>query len=488
MWKWIMGLVMLLGLGFGAAYVFKPELLTRLGIGGDTSAQPASATPVQFEPAEKGDLVRTVAAPGTIEPVAVVSISSQVSAIITALPYREGQTVNAGDVVVRLDPQTLVARLASAEASLRGEEARLKGSEADMITSRLEFERIEQLFETGDAAKAELEQAEASYLRAVSSRDSLRASIEIARAGIDEVEEDLGNTVIESPRAGVITALNSEVGETAIVGTTNNPGSVLMEIADLSSMILKAQVDETNIAPVRVGQRATIYVNAFPDREFRGTVERIGLKRRAGDSGTGYFDVEIRIDLAEGDTLYSGLTASCDIEVEPFFDVVKVPSQAVVDRRVDELPPELRSSPLIEEGATYAQVVFTLDADETQPTNEIRGEPDVTPVSMGGTVQPAGDDGQPDTASEEDENADTPRSTGGEARPIIVKTGASDLTHTVIVEGLEPGTSVVAGPYRTLTMIRPGMRIIDEKDAPPSAFAGGEFRRSGGRRGRGGWF
>ena len=149
-----------------------------------------------------------------------------------------------------------------------------------------------------------------------------------------------------SPRrsTGVVTALNTEVGETVIVGTTNNPGSIIMEIADLSEMLLKASVDETNIAPIEIGQPATVYINAYPDREYSGTVKNIGLKRQVASDGTGTFEVTIPIVLEEGETLYTGLTASTDIAVEHFYDMVKVPSQAVLDRRVEELPREIRDT------------------------------------------------------------------------------------------------------------------------------------------------
>ncbi len=420
MWKWLIGIVVVFGaLAAGGVFVVtSTEVGTQLRAQLTGQKPEAAGTEVQLEEATLGDLTRTVSAPGSIEPQTLVKISSQVSAEVLALPFREGQRVKAGDVVVRLDPQNLVARKASAEARLRSEEARLDGAKAQEINARLTYERLGQLLETGDVTRAEFDGAEASYLQARSNLRAMEASIEVAQADIDQVNEDLGNSVIESPIDGVITALNTEVGETVIVGTTNNPGSVIMEIADLSDMLLKAQVDETNIEPVREGQKARVFINAYEDREYTGTVKRIGLKRQVSTSGTGFFIIEIEVDLAEGETLLSGLSASTDIEVETLFDVVKVPSQAVfTDKRVDSLPEEIREHELIDPDKTYAALVFV----------------------------------------EQD----------GKAMMRPVRVGPSDLTHTVIEEGLEPGERVIVGPYRELPNLSNEQRVKDMDATEP---------------------
>ena len=420
MWKWLIGIVVVL-VGMVGAAVFVvtstevgEQLRTQLTGGGATS----SGTPVSLEEAVLGDLTRTVSAPGAIEPQTQVNISSQVSAEVLALPFREGETVRAGDVVVRLDPQNLVARKASAEARLRSEEARLDGAKAGLINARLNYERLQQLLETGDVTRAEFDGAEAGFLQASSNLKVIEAGIEVAQADIEQVEEDLRNTVIESPIDGVITSLNTEVGETVIVGTTNNPGSVVMEIADLSDMLLKAQVDETNIEPVGEGQKATVFINAYEDREFTGVVQRIGLKRQVSSQGTGFFVVDIEVNLAEGETLLSGLSASTEVDVETLFDVVKVPSQAVfLDTRIDSMPDDVKDSEYVDKEKTFAAVVYVYE--------------------------------------------------DGKAMMRPVEVGPSDLTHTVIEAGLEPGERVVVGPYRELINLN-HEKAIEDIDAEES--------------------
>ncbi len=391
-----------------------------------------NSVPVLMEPIAFGDLERTVSAPGSIEPKRLIKISSQVSAKILALPFEEGQRVSEGDVVIRLDPQDLVAALDSAKAGLKGQEASLGGADAGLINARLSYERILQLNETGDATQAELDAAQASYLQAQSNREVLVHSIEQARAQIVRAQKDLDNTTISSPINGVITSLNVEVGETVIVGTTNNAGSVIMEIADLSEMLLKAAVDEANIAPVEIGQNAKIFVNAYTDREYAGIIKRIGLKRQVAGDGTGTFEVEILMDLSEGETLYSGLSASTDIVVEHFYDAMIVPSQAVVDRRIEDLPKEVtQNNDIIDLNKTFTRIVYRV----------VDGKTVATPVNV----------------------------------------GPSDLTQTVITEGLSADDIIVTGPFRMLVDLKHDKAVKDqnaedekddladeEKDAPDS--------------------
>ncbi len=183
-----------------------------------------------------------------------------------ALPFREGETVKKGDVVCRLDAVDLAAALDSAKAQLKSEEARLSGARANYENARLELNRKRELHDTKDIPKAELDTAEAQFASAESGLRVAEFAIDIARANIQRAEKDLNNTVIAAPFDGVITRLDAEIGELVVVGTLNTPGSVFMEIADLSTMLVKARVDEANIAPVKKGQKAVVFVNAIPTR------------------------------------------------------------------------------------------------------------------------------------------------------------------------------------------------------------------------------
>lgn len=430
MLKWILGFIVLIVVVVAAGGAFVASQAERGPDGqmkfafGDQGPQ---GKPVRFQEVTLGDLTRTVSAPGGIEPETDVQISAEVSARIVALPFKEGDRVNAGDVIVRLDARDLEAALLSARAQLISEEAFLESNRTGYLQQMAEYERLQDLYETGDVSKLDLEIAEANFKTAEGVIRQAEQSIEIAKANIAQRETDLDNAIITSPINGIVTALNAEVGETVIVGTTNNPGSIIMEVADLSTMLLMAQVDETNIAPVREGQTARIFINAYTDAELVGVVRRVGLKRQVGTDGVGFFNVEILItDSSEADSLgyrlLSGLSANTEIEVERFTDVVIVPSQSVLERRVDELPRDIaENSPHVDLNRVYARVVYAVVENE---------------------------EGNLETV----------------VRPVSV--GPSDLSQTLIEGGIDAGERIVTGPFRELVELKHEnlVRDIDAED------------------------
>lgn len=426
MWKWILGTLVVIAACVGGAgfWLVKSGQLDSIRQSFDPSSK---ATFVRLETAKRGDLVRVVSAPGVIEPRQKVDISAQVSARIIAMPYREGRRVKQGEVIVRLDADDLKASLESAKASLRSEEARLAGAKASMENMTQELGRKRELWASKDISKAELDTAEAEYSRAESAYNQVVHSIAIAKANIDRATKNLSYTVIAAPFDGVVTSAQAEVGELVVVGTLNNAGSVIMQVADLNSMIVKAKVDETNIAPVAIGQRAKVYINAFPNRTFGGVVETIQPLRVIDKDGTAYFQAEVKLEVPEDVAVYSGMTANADIEVETFRDVIKVPSQAVVERMVEELPSgALTDSTLVDRNKKWTRVVYVYENDKS-------------------VVQ-----------------------------PVIV--GPSDLTDTVILKGLEDGRKVIAGPFKVLVSLKGDQKLTDKEDKPVGTKPASEVR------------
>ena len=416
MWKWILAffVISLLGCAGAGYYLYDAG---KFEVWMQQMRPDLKGIPVRFSTITRGDLIRTVSAPGTVEPKTKVEVSSQVSARIIGLPFREGQLVKADDVVVRLDARDLAALVDSAKAQLKTEEARLEGARATFANLSVEFNRRKELYASKDIAKTELDQFEADYLRADSNLKAQQHAIEIANANIIRAEKDLDNTVITSPFDGIITRLDAEVGETVVVGTLNNPGSVIMEIADLGVMIVKTRIDEANIAPIKESQNARVFVNAYPDLVFKGTVDHVGLKKRTDTDGTTYFETDIILELPEGVLLRDGLMANADVQVETFRDIIKVPSQAVQDRAIDDLPMEVtKDNPRVDRTKKFCRVVFTM--------------------------------------------------VDGVAKAVPVITGTSDLTDTVIMQGLEPGASIITGPYKSLSTLKHDQKVIDETTVP----------------------
>ncbi|MFI4917025.1 MAG: efflux RND transporter periplasmic adaptor subunit [Phycisphaerales bacterium JB060] len=391
-------------------------------------------TRVVVEPARRGDLRRTINAPGAIEPKHMVQISAEVSARIVALPFAEGDFVRKGDVICRLDSIDLEARLDAAESRVRSQESQLDGARAELELAQLELGRLQELLDTKDIAKAEYDAANTRALQARSSVAGIEAGIEAARADVRAAKRDLENAVIASPITGRIVNLPVEVGET-VLGTFNNQGSLIMEIADLGTMLMQARIDETSVGLVREGQTADVRLLAYGDRVFEGMVERVGLQRRVYTDGTSYVQAEILVEQDEGDQLRTGLTANADIHVETVRDAIVVPSQAVLDRRVDSLPDDVRTSPLVDRLRTFSTVVYVLES--------------------------------------------------GQARARPVSTGVSDLTDTVVLKGLSVGDPVITGPFRVLRNLRHGDTVIEDTIEPASVSSAGEDPRSDGEREQG---
>jgi HlyD family secretion protein len=378
---------------------------------------------------EEQELIESISAPGEIVPHTKVDISAQTMARIIELPFRQGDDVKAGDIVVRLDDRDLAAALESARARRDGEmyrlqadHARLLSLQTSLVLARRTLERQQSLYESNDISRSALDEAEqrvedleAQLQASEHSISQTESALAAANAEIRRAEEALRNTIIESPISGRVTKLNAEVGEMVVTGTMNNPGTVIMTIADLSRMMMEARVSEHDIAGVSVGQPAKVYIIAYPDRVFEGTVSNIALQRTGSPDGTGHFETEIDITLDGQTLLRSGLNANADIEIGSHHGIV-VPSQAIVDRLMDDLPLDaLRDDSILDRTKLAARVVY--------------------------------------------------RVVDGKALATPVRIGASDLTHTLVTAGLNVGDEIIIGPYKVLAEIKHNDPVRD-MDAP----------------------
>ncbi|MEM6315575.1 MAG: biotin/lipoyl-binding protein, partial [Planctomycetota bacterium] len=229
--------------------------------GGQQQAEPVIA---RTEAVFVGELVEIVSAPGQLEPREEVQISARTSARIQELLVEEGEAVSTGDVLVRLDATDLQASLRARQAQYDAQEvdiavteARLDAAEAAIDADRARLREAERdlnrkraLYESADVSKSEVERAEASYTQSAAQLRSAekqlaadRAGLEAARfrlavaeAEIDRAQDELSYTVITAPIDGIVTQINGEVGEIVVVGTMNNAGTMILEVADLDQM------------------------------------------------------------------------------------------------------------------------------------------------------------------------------------------------------------------------------------------------------------
>lgn len=405
-------------------------------------------TTVRIEQVKKGQLSEFVSAPGEIEPKSKVDISAKVSARIVELPFDEGDRVSGADpssdgsLLIRLDSKDLASQLRSATASYKAQQAQinveksrlasqkssLQGTASLLKQAQSDMNRQKKLLDSQDVSQAMFDRTTCTYeeldSRYQAAMHTLKASelnivvlehnLEAAQARIESAQESLGHTTIHSPIDGTVIRLNAEVGEVVMTGTMNNPGTVIMVIGDLSQMLVVAQVDEADIGSVEVGQRANVEIQSFPDTKFAGIVDTIALTHRMSNNGTKYYRTEILLD-ASNEKLYSGLTADVDIQTQKHEDILKVPSQAVMARPIDSLPLEIReNSKLIDKNKLHATVVYLC----------VDGKAIITPV----------------------------------------KIGDSDLTHTIVTDGISEGDKIVIGPYKVLDGLKHDKAIKDEKE------------------------
>lgn len=430
--KFLVGVAVVLGLLVVGLVVAGPSalaLMPSFGSGG-------KALPVRIATVTRRELVETVSAPGELDPEVKVDVSAEVSARILELPFREGATVRKGEVIVKLDDRDLQASMDAQVAQrdgekfrLRSEQERLASPMSQLANARATLERQESLFKTGDVSRADLDNAiarvrdlEAQIASAKEGLSVIESSLAAAEANIARARELLKKTTITAPIDGQITELNAEQGELVVVGTMNNAGTKILTIADLGSVRLKAKVAESDVARVKAGQPATVRVNAYRNREFKGTVDRVALSRgteqsfgsSAGGAGSGqggWFKCEVALDLTDGETLLSGLAANVEIVVETTQGLL-IPSQSLLEKKLDDLPKDIAESPLVDKVRRKAIVVFRM----------VDGKAVLTPI----------------------------------------RTGASNLSETMVLEGVGEGDVVVTGPYRVLERLKQGDPIREE--------------------------
>lgn len=419
MWKWLIAiaLVLLAGCAGGGYWVYSSGTYKRL----EEKFNPASKpNEVRLEKPVKGDLVRVVSAPGQVEARTKVQVSSQVSARIVELPYKGGEKVKKGDLLVRMDDRDLKAALDAANADMMAEKSRLEGTRAQLANLQVELGRKKELYSTKDIAKSELDQVETQVAQMLANVAASEHGIDSARARIVRAERDLENTTIRVGFDGTVTKVSAEVGELVMIGTLNNASSVIMEVADLSNMLVRAKVDESNIAPIEINQKARVYVNAFRNLDFEGVVQRVVPQMQIDRDGTKYFEVEVLLAVREGAALKTGMTANVDIQVQTITDAIKVPSQAIVDRAIDELPKAVvDGSSHLDRAKKFARVVYKV--------------------------------------------------VDGKAVSVPVSVGASDLTTTIILAGLSADEEIVTGPAKALINLKDGQKLArmpDTKAAP----------------------
>ncbi len=392
---------------------------------GKTTGHRISVSPIEYR-----DIVQTVSSNGKIQPETEVKISPDVSGEIVELNVKEGQQVEEGDFLLKIKPdlyesylERAQASLNSAKANLANSRARLEQVKAQFRQTELSYNRNKQLYEEGAISQADFENAEAAFEMgkadvnaAVESVNAAEFSVLSASASVKEASENLRKTTVHAPISGTISMLNVEVGE-RVVGTEMMAGTEMLRIANLDLMEVIVEVNENDIIKVSLNDTASIEVDAYLNRTFKGIVTEIA--NSATNSGLAAeqvtnFEVKIRMlqssyaDLQREDNLSPfrpGMSASVDIETEAVHHVLAAPIQSVTVR-ID--------STLVEN----AQAVEKTEEELSLPMKE------VVFVYQDGKV-----------------------------KLRDVKTGIQDTEFIEIKSGLEKDEEVVSAPYSLISKI-----------------------------------
>ncbi len=381
-------------------------------------------TEVRTEEVQRRDLVSVVTASGRIRPYRRVEIQADVSGRIIDLRILEGEWVTEGDTLLIIDQSTYLAAEQRAQAALSSTQATATQARANRDQARRMLDRTDRIRNQNPEliSDQQLEDAETNFEVQEALYQAAEHSVEQARANLREARDRLAKTVITAPLTGRVTRLNVEQGETAIIGTMNNPGTVLATVADLSEMEAVVEVDETDVPQIAMGDSANIEIDAFPDEVFTGVVTEIAHSSIQGGalgfSGTTSdqsvdFEVVIRID-DPPESLRTDLSCTSDIVAEVRDSVLSIPIIALTLRTPE---PEDEESA----GDTSSEEIELVEEEEPQEVEGVFVLNDDNTISF---------------------------------RPVTV--GVAGREHFEVIEGLEEGEVIVAGSYQAIRMLEDG--------------------------------
>jgi HlyD family secretion protein len=387
---------------------------------------------VQVDAVTLGSISSTVRAPAKVQPELLIKLSANVPGEVVRLAVKEGDAVRKGQFLLQLDAAQYQAQLHQSEAALDAARSSLQLSQVALERSESLLKRKEALFEKKLVSPEEIEIA-----RTERNTDKARVEVnqeEVKRstAAVQSAMDSLKKTTFTSPIAGTVTQLNVERGEIVMVGTMNNPGTVVLSVADLSRMKVEADVDETDVASVRVGQTATVKVDALPDTTLTGRVVEIANSPKVSELGTQEqqtnFVVDVMIDNPPP-TLRPGMTADVEIKTATKEGVLHVPIQAVVVRTVAELA-KAKAGKTPKPGSDAARAAEPDSVDPAKKNDEIKG------------VFVMAD---------------------GQAQFRKVRTGIASDTDLEVTGDVKAQEKVITGPSKVLRQLKPGSKVKIEE-------------------------
>ena len=377
------------------------------------------AVDVRMDTVKRQDLVASVTSSGRIEAKTSVDISADITGRITRIGVKEGDAVRKGQFLIQIDPSQYQAAVSRAEALLASSQASLVQARANLDQADRALRRARDLKLAGTSLISDeaVEQAETSRQVAEANANASQAQVEQARAGVREARDNLGKTRLVSPIDGRVVRLAVEEGEVAVPGTFSRETGLLMTVADLSVILAKVQVDETDVVRLALGDSVAVTIDAFPDTTFIGRVTDIsnsaqltatqtssGSQDRAVD-----FDVEVTVENAPQE-IRPDLSCTAKIITDTRDDALSIPIIALTVREHEMVPNE-------------AVKRDTAKAGKPQETEGVF------------TVK------------------------GGVATFTPVKIGIAGENAFEVLSGVQEGDSIVAGTYQAIRDLKDSARV-----------------------------
>ena len=285
---------------------------------------------------DRGDIRVVISSTGTLSATSTVTVGSQVSGQVTAVLVDFNDPVKKNQVIARIDPSTYEAQIAQGSAQINGARATLAQARATLRNAQLDYDRKADLGSRQLVARSDVDLARAALDQARASVNSAQAQIQQQTASTQTTRINLGRTVIRSPVDGVVLTRTIEPGQT--VAASLQAPELFTIAEDLAKMKIELAVDEADIGQVKVGQVVSFTVDAFPDRQFRGTVEQVRLSATTTSNVVTY-PVVVSVDNSDG-TLLPGLTVNAEIEVSKREDVLRISNAALRYKPADSAAPQ----------------------------------------------------------------------------------------------------------------------------------------------------
>ena len=378
-------------------------------------------TQVETSAVDARTIRSSILASGALQYKDPVELKPEVIGKISSIPVVEGQRVHKGQVVLRLDPELFQAQVAQQQATVQQAQIAIQSQKLTVANLQQQYQRQQALFKQHLVDANSFDNLKNQLDLANTELDARQQALDIAQAQLAQSQQSLSKTVITSPLDGMVTSLPVKVGETVITGT-NIAGDTLMDIADPSEVLADVQVDEADIANVKLGEDANIDAVSFPDRTLHGKVQFVAssvtdtsnsLMASASAASQGRtFEVKIAITDKDVGKLKPGMSARAEIFTQSTPDTLAVPVQAIL---YDTDPSSKSLEP------TSGAYVYLVD--------------------------------------------------DGKAKKTAVTTGVSSDTYQAVTSGLKKGDTVVSGPYQTLHHLADGTAVTAAPAAASKADA-----------------